>query len=68
MKGSLESSSTREMISFTVKSVKQTIDFHMTNIKIISRSVFSVKIFQPILPKVLYFSRYRSCFLEEKIC
>lgn len=54
------------MTSFTVKSVKQTIDFHMTKVKIISTSVYSVKIFQPVLPKVLYFSRYRSCFLEKK--
>lgn len=60
MKGTLEISSTQEIISFTVKSVKQTIDFHMTNIKIISSSVFSVKIFQPILPKVLYLADTRA--------
>lgn len=60
MKGTLEISSTQEIISFTVKSVKQTIDFHMTNIKIIYSSVFSVKIFQPILPKVLYLADTRA--------
>lgn len=55
------------MIYFVLKLVKKGIDFHMTKIKIIFPSALNTKIFQPVLPTVLWFSRQDQFPVREDI-